>query len=813
MSRLRISQRYLIGMLLGAIVPATFLHVVAYVNQTSVSMQALPARYLFPLAILVIFPWTSPQPTSVPTKYRLPWIAIVNVCVSLVAILAWIVFDSTIAAWLALVTFFVFALGLDDLLTGHRHFVMNIGVHVLVVWMTGAVPVILVQLNSRFAEEEFFVALQVAVLSLTFALILGISKILLRCHENLRLRGWRVDRSRLMLVFVLVGLLGSLGTVRAYQRSFYPVQAPTYPGVTREVPFICGQGQPDDASIYEGADVYQRLLALVARNPRKQAPEYGMLALGTGEQHWASEFRTAILKEADQRRFAQPAHSVKFIQYEAALRAYYYPRVRAAFPDLFSQEEMKQVKAWFADINRRAFTVEWVDGLYALAFRQWPAGPYENQENGAGLLALLEVEDLAAPELRTKNRRYLAQNPRGWQQRFHNTDDALIYQLEWLNNAYFQSLYTDLRPEKNLQLSFEWLLLQALPDGAPVGYNHLAEPSLAGVAYLGAVLLEDPRYVWLAGRAVEALETERGYLRAQPGVEASIDLVGRSPTVGGCLLYSDSGLPNQQGPLAPDKVVLRDGWTEDARYLLLNLRFTGWHRYKATNTLTLFYQNGDVIQDVTEGDAFDWLPVGRSLFRDKRIPRENLNGLVIARTGLSAVLQKLTGLVSSWAQDPPHYASVEAFEIGDERNVVHTRLADWHGWRHDRWVYYYREQNPIVIIDEASGPSRSTGRFKWHFANVARVSDQRLVIQNDGYTQEVILLFYDQETILWKKPSDTVTMKGPLSTYTTPADHRLRLITLILPEAWLGADADVDADAGRLEITMEHQDMVVHLPW
>jgi hypothetical protein len=504
---------------------------------------------------------------------------------------------------------------------------------------------------------------------------------------------------------------------------------------------------------------------------------------------------------------------VKFIQYEAALRAYYYPRVRAAFPDLFSQEEMKQVKAWFADINRRAFTVEWVDGLYALAFSQWPAGPYENQENGAGLLALLEVEDLAAPELRTKNRRYLAQNPRGWQQRFHNTDDALIYQLEWLNNAYFQSLYTDLWSEKNLQLSFEWLLLQALPDGAPVGYNHLAEPSLAGVAYLGAVLLEDPRYVWLAGRAVEALETEQGYLRAQPGVEASIDLVGRSPTVGGCLLYSDSGLPNQQGPLAPDKVVLRDGWTEDARYLLLNLRFTGWHRYKATNTLTLFYQNGDVIQDVTEGDAFDWLPVGRSLFRDKRIPRENLNGLVITRTGLSAVLQKLTGLVSSWAQDPPHYASVEAFEVGNMLDSVHTRITDWHGWQHDRWIYHYKEQKPLIIVDKAAGPLHREGAFYWHFANVAQVTDPRLTIESGGASQEIILLSLEQDTGEWVNSSGSTSVRKIPDTYMTIVEGQLRLITVILPESWMGARAEVNKDTGRLEIAADDQVLTVQLPW
>jgi hypothetical protein len=117
--------------------------------------------------------------------------------------------------------------------------------------------------------------------------------------------------------------------------------------------------------------------------------------------------------------------------------------------------------------------------------------------------------------------------------------------------------------------------------------------NLAGIAYLSE-LSGDLRYVWLAGRAVEALEQMDGYLFAQPGVEEPASLGGRSSTEGSCLLYSDSGLPNQKGPLASDKIVFRDGWSPDVAYLLVNLRlvnlrFTGWHRYKATGTVTLVY--------------------------------------------------------------------------------------------------------------------------------------------------------------------------------------------------------------------------------
>ena len=81
-----------------------------------------------------------------------------------------------------------------------------------------------------------------------------------------------------------------------------------------------------------------------------------------------------------------------------------------------------------------------------------------------------------------------------------------------------------------------------------------------------------------------------------------------------------------------------------------------------------------------DGQPFSWLPVGRSLFRDKRIPRENLNGLVVEKTGMATVLYTLTGIGGPWAQDPPYYAEVVAFETGKEMDWAHIRLTGWLGW-------------------------------------------------------------------------------------------------------------------------------------
>ncbi|MCK4726911.1 MAG: hypothetical protein KAT29_13965, partial [Anaerolineales bacterium] len=202
--------------------------------------------------------------------------------------------------------------------------------------------------------------------------------------------------------------------------------------------------------------------------------------------------------------------------------AYYYPRVMEAFPELFSQSENQEIREWFEAINQRTQTVEWVDWMYALAYNKKPQGPYENQEIGAGLLALLETKNLTESKLSADNRTYLAENPRGWNARFRNTDDAAVYQPEWINNALFQSLYTGEVNIDNLALSFKWLSLLAIPDGAPLRYNHIGSAVLGDTGYQIADLLEDETALWVAGRSLDYLLSKGGYLRARPGVESPV---------------------------------------------------------------------------------------------------------------------------------------------------------------------------------------------------------------------------------------------------------------------------------------------------
>ena len=742
---------------------------------------------------------------------------------------AYLFYATSFLAWLGLALFYALLLSLDSSFSGVNKRLARIVAHLFLAGLAGAAPVLLAEVLANFAGEEFFAALQTLGLA-GFWLLLRFAW---RGIDARRLAAAPGDRDRqapaglwlhpglLSAGLVILSALAVVGVARAYQRSFYPATAPAYAPISRDNPFICGPADPEKQT-YNGSQVQAQMMALMAEKPAKSTPELGMLALGTGDEAWAQEFKGRLMQEAAAGTYTGPANSVKSTQFEAALRAYYYPRVDEAFPDLFRASEKEQIQAWFKAINRRAMRVEWVDWMYALAFNKWPQGPYENQENGAGLLALLETEHLAAPELESENRQYLADNPRGWQQRFRVTDDAMVYQPEWIYNAYFQSLYTRAAPFENVEQAFEWLLYQAPPDGSPLRYNHPAAIQLGPVAYLGANLLSDERFVWLAGRATEYLQAQGGYPAVAPGAEQALAITGRAPEQGSCLLYGDSGLPNQAGPLAPDKIVLRDGWSPQATYLLLNLRFSGWHRYKATNAVTLLYQNGALAAENLSGETFAWLPAGRSLFRDKRVPRENLNGLLVERSGLSAALYTLTGIGGPWAQDPPYYARVTAFENQKGMDASRTLIEAWHGWNQSRQIFLYH-QGPVVVYDRAEkqgyGPEAA---LSWHLVvdtpgEAQRLPTQpgealRVLLRGGEHPAEVVLLPLNPGELELEPESIQGQEHGLRALYKAQSKNQLGLVSVFLTETWSGAQVSLKVKDGHNVVSIVSEQGRIEMP-
>jgi len=703
--------------------------------------------------------------------------------------------SSTTAAWMLLSMMYALLLWVSWRMSIDRSLLVKLFIYCILALLAGSVSTAIGQIESRFSEEEFYAVLQ----ALEMAFIWGILALSNQLWHHwsgkkpLTIKKVKLAPFGIGLALLIIG--GTYFVVKAYQHSFYPSTAPGYEGISSESPYICGEIIDPQLESYSGEEIFNQILELVEANPNKESPEFGMLALGYKESDWAIRFRDSLLEEARQGRFTLPNNSVKFSQYEAALRAYYYPRVMEAFQELFSQSENQEIREWFESINQRTQTVEWVDWMYALAYNKKPQGPYENQEIGAGLLAILETEKLADSKLSADNRTYLAENPRGWNARFRNTDDAAVYQPEWINNALFQSLYTGELNIDNLALSFKWLSLLAIPDGAPLRYNHIGSAVLGDTGYQIAGLLEDKTALWVAGRSVDYLFSKGGYLRARPGVESPVVFNGSSPGWGSCLLYGDSGLPNQVGPLAPDKVVLRDGWEEDSVYMLINLRFTGWHRYKATNTVTLLYQGGALVNEISEAEPSRWLPTGRRLFRDKRIPRENLNGLLIERTGLSAVLQNLTGIGSSWAQDPPYYAMVERFETSPEVDISYTKLKDWHGWEHDR-IVYFNHDGPIIVVDETKGIKDQQAAISWHVIGRHLGDDHRIQLTGGMSPAEMLLITNKSDKARLNISHHARENEDLEVQYLTEKSGQLSLVTVFLIDDWVGAEAFITRETG-----------------
>lgn len=645
--------------------------------------------------------------------------------INLIGVLLVILFlirQSTITAGFALITIFLLTYSTLRYLIMGNPIIPSVIFEILALGTASITPIVLNELIEGFPSEEFSLVLQGVLLGLIWigyrisVEFIGIPN-QGKSSEAILIKSMPVNLSLLVIIplFVLI-------VANQYQHSFFPESAPETPGISDDNPFICFESDEPVSEEYDSRLVLSKLLQNLETKPNKNTIDYGMLAAYNPDYRWLSGFRTELLKEAHQNRFTQSANSVKYDQFLASKRVYYYARLIRKQPDLFTPSEQLLIEDWFTNINNRAMTTEWVDYLYAFSFQTEPLGPYHNQSTGAGLLSLLEYFRLGSPEQYDDNNAYLITKPDEWDIRFRVTDDAAIYQGEWISNSWFESLYSRNMNERNAALSFEWIKLLAPPDGSPLKFNHVGELDIASFAYFGAALFHDQELLWIAKRAVDYHHSNGNHIQPLPGIERDPEITGIQPDELSCLLYGNSGLPTQSGPLAPDKVVLRDGWNSDSTYLLLNLRYTGWHRYKATNTIISLINSGKLLTENQTGDTPSWFPAGRSQYRDKRIPRENLNGLVIPKQGMSKILFILTSFGSKWAQNPPYYAQIEHFQKSDETTMVATRMGPWNKWDHQRKIYLYNN-GPLIIFDSVSHPADQTGEIRWHTTSLVSLAD------------------------------------------------------------------------------------------
>lgn len=713
-----------------------------------------------------------------------------------------IFFENQIFAWLFLIIFFAVLISIAEKIKGSS-LIIKIFNFLSLAFFAGFVPVIINQMLVRFSDEEFYTAIMMAGFSVLWLLLYIFYHYLVSDLNFFPIRNYHefIHLKTSATIWFLWGVVIILSfiAINSYQRSFFPKDvAPLYSGITDETPFICGMIDGNDSE--QGSDgkfVQSKFATLLASKENLTTNDYAFLALYEQNESLAEVFKQRILLEAENRNFTEPAKSIKYDQYLAAQTIYYYEEIKNDFPRLFDETEIRLIEEWIELVNERALTIELVDVFYGLAFSQKPVGAYQNQAIGAGLYAQLLNAKFKNDLDLEQNKIYLDKSDFGWDRGFRVLDDSINYQPVWITNAYLYSLYSGTESQFNQKLSFEWLLYQALPDGNLMSYNFPFKISLGPVSLLSANILNDGRFLWLAEQVMQRVE-DPNYYYAQVGSEIPIDenLRSEMPTVGSCLLYGDSGLPGNAGSLAPDKVVFRDGWEDDDLYMLINLRFTGWHRYKSTNAIVLVYAGQELVKEQYTQNLIPWLPVGRAMVRDKRIPIEQLNTLLIHRAGLDAVLNTIIDWFGPYAQDPPFYSEIESFGTSAEVDHLKTTIKDWHGWQFERSIFFYHD-GPVFIFDNASSKRKSEAAINLHLSEGYFLHENR-AINSDT---DVDFLFINQEngTLLDVEEDDCLLVQ-----YQSEELGTLNLLTVILPDEWQKAEF-VSYEDGIIVFLLDNQ--------
>jgi hypothetical protein len=461
----------------------------------------------------------------------------------------------------------------------------------------------------------------------------------------------------------------------------------------------------------------QELTGFLSKNPDKDFSVIASLYLLSGKEKYSEILKNYYFNESVNQRFTGPTGGNKAKQYRATLRAAYYDEIISREPDFFTPLEKKELENWFYKINLQIFKVEWIDYVYAALFKKKPEGPYENQENGVGALSVFFNVSKFDNQIRNRNLEYTKEKGVGWSRNWRNPDDSFFYQGLWIKNAFFMSKYTGLElfyNETNLKKSFEWMLVQLLPDGLTPGYNN-PDPNRfpLDVMVLGSKLLQDGRYKWIVNRMMEL--DYKAEMKNIYGVHYwEDDLKPIKPKIGSCYINGTTGIAIKPGQSRPDKIVFRDGWDKNSTYALLNLRFAGWHSYKGTNSYVVIYHGKPFIVEDIEKEEFDWmLPSSSRLYNDKKIDRADLNGIQVEKRGIEEKVNKITGLADEWSQTPPKYAKLDFLRFGDGVDYSRTVISDWNGWNNYRVSILFKN-NFFIVIDHLLSENSGKVRSLWH---------------------------------------------------------------------------------------------------
>ncbi|UCH37745.1 MAG: hypothetical protein JSV76_00765 [Candidatus Bathyarchaeota archaeon] len=456
-----------------------------------------------------------------------------------------------------------------------------------------------------------------------------------------------------------------------------------------------------------------------------------------------SHLKEIIMQEALEGKFTGPANSMKINQIWAAERGVVYLSMLERYPRLFSDKEKALIEKWFEELTKRAFTREWSDVYYMITFRKPLTAPYRNQENGVAALCIYaEIIKNSNPDLASKAKKYVRDNAILWRSNFRNTDDSTSYQALWIYNAWNvgKLMFPESLRNTYSKQSFEWLMKQWPPNGGPLGYNPDVSTILPDIFLLGSHLHYSAELRWVAEKSIDFADKNEIKLSGfRPGlqfVEEKIE--GKKPSFDSTYIEAPGNLVQFPSENRPDKIVFRSGWEEDSLYALLNLRYDGFHGYKATNSIvTLHYGVPFIVEDLVKISR-KWLPAGRARVRDDNIERYRLNGFYIEEPLLNRLFNKLDVFRTRWGQTLPKHTKSNKFYKSDIFDYSKTEIVDWINWNNSRTCMLVKNKY-FAVFDFNRGLKKRKHSIMWHLRG--KYNNNKTFLTLEDYKLQTVFLF------------------------------------------------------------------------
>jgi len=474
----------------------------------------------------------------------------------------------------------------------------------------------------------------------------------------------------------------------------------------------------------------------------------GLLYLITNDSIYGESFKKQLINEMNSSKLIDQTLTHKGGQYLMGMKAFYFNEVSNFNPHLFSNKEKEFIQKQFENSVNQIFQPILIDYVYSKVFGKKLDGVYYNQEIGLGSLSI--ISKVIRNDTQIKQiREYVLENANGWSTNFRNVDDSEFYHHLWLNNAYlmYYSFPEMFNNRRNINMSFDWLLAIYPPKGYPPMINSYSPTAYLDSIIIGEKLTKNPSYRWLLLETIERFKEE---LDRNEQIESAkfflgtryiMELEGKSaitPNYGSCLIFGKTGSVNNPSGLSIDKIALRDGWGDDSLFILLNLRYTGWHRYKSTNSIIqVVYNEPIIVEDIISKKDY-WLPKGRWIYRDKKIDRERLNGALIKKRGIDLFIHNLFGFESEWNQNLPHLSELIFFKSSAEVDESRTKI-QYANWNHTRDIKLFKKKFILVFDYLESNNLNNKNGISWHLRNIKKIDKMHLVV--DGLLDDVNIYF------------------------------------------------------------------------